>query len=181
MTRARPLILAATLALAPGLALAVGSDDDAVPTPTETSSKCEGAQVWDEKTETCVDARESRIDDDTRYRAVRELAYDGQMERALAILDSFENPGDDRRLTYLGFVHRKSGDMAEGMRWYAAALEANPDNLLARSYMGMALAEQGDRAAARVQLTEIRARGGRETWPELALEMALRNGPRPAY
>ncbi len=47
--------------------------------------------------------------------------------------------------------------------------------------MGMALVEQGDRDAARVQLTEIRARGGRETWPELALEMALGNGPRPAY
>ena len=73
------------------------------------------------------------------------------------------------------------GNVDAGMRWYDAALAANRDNLLARSYMGQALLLQGDRIGAQAQLTEIRARGGRQTWPELALNMALRNGPSPSY
>lgn len=178
----RTALMTTTLVLAPALAFAAGSYDATPPKETATTTECEGTQVWDEDTETCVDAvEESKLDDDARYGAVRELAYAGAYDRALGILASFEDQGDDRRLTYLGFVNRKMGNVDEGMRWYNAALSANPDNLLARSYMGQALVLQGDRIGAQAQLTEIRARGGRQTWPEYALNMALRNGPSPSY
>lgn len=176
-------LLVAT-AFAPIQSFAAGSEDDTPPVETETTTECEGTQVWDEEAEECVDAvedEESRLDDDARYRAVRELAYAGQYGRAMGILGAFENTQDDRRLTYLGFVNRKMGNVEEGMRWYSAALQINPDNLLARSYMGQALLEQGDRAGAQAQLTQIRARGGRQTWAELALNMALNDGPAPSY
>jgi hypothetical protein len=45
----------------------------------------------------------------------------------------------------------------------------------------MALVEQGEVAAARAQLSQIRARGGRGTWPEVALRLALGSGRGFAY
>ncbi len=175
------LLLTAALILTPAMALAVGGLDDTPPTTTSTTTECEGTQVWDEKTETCVDAKESSLNDADRYDAVRELAYAGALERARGILDSFDNPSDDGRLTYLGFVTRKMGDLEGGMAYYQAALAQNPDNLLARSYLGQAYLIQGDAMAARDQLREIRARGGRETWAARSLELTLRGGPAPAY
>ena len=177
----RAFALTATFALAPLAALAVGSDTDTPPTTTSTTTKCEGTQIWDEKTESCVDAKESRFDDADRFDAVRELAYAGALDRAEAVLATFSNPADDGRLTYLGFVARQKGDLEGGMAWYRAALAQNPDNLLARSYMGMAYLVSGDEMAARTELREIRARGGRETWAARALDLALRGGPTPAY
>ena len=177
----RTALLTTTLLITPGLAFAFGTSSNP-PAETSTSTECEGTQVWDEKTETCVDAQQdSSLSDDDRYNAVRELAYAGQLDRALDILDTFSDPQDDRRLTYMGFVTRKMGDMDGGMAWYQAALDQNPDNLLARSYMGQAYLIQGNEMAAKDQLREIRVRGGRETWPERALDLALRGGPAPAY
>lgn len=178
----RTMLLATAVALAPSFAFAVGDLEDITPpTTTSTTSECEGAQIWDKKTETCVAAVESRFNDAERYGAVRELAHAGAYGRALDILGTFENALDDGRLTYLGFVTRQMGEVDSAMNWYQAALDVNPNNLLARSYMGQALLSQGDAEMARAQLREIRARGGRETWPERALELALRDGPSPAY
>jgi tetratricopeptide (TPR) repeat protein len=177
----RTLLLATTLALIPALAMGVGSDDDTPPTTTSTTTECQASQIWDEKAEACLDAVESRFNDTNRYDAVRELAYAGAFDRAMAVLDTFENALDDGRLTYLGLVSRKMGDEEAGMAWYQAALVQNSDNLLARSYMGQAYVTAGDAVAARAQLREIRRRGGRETWPERSLELALRGGPALAY
>jgi hypothetical protein len=41
--------------------------------------------------------------------------------------------------------------------------------------------ELGQTEAARAQLGEIRARGGRQTWPEIALRNALRSGVGYSY
>jgi len=41
-------------------------------------------------------------------------------------------------------------------------LTEDPDNTLARSYLGQAHVAQGDLGAARDQLRQIRARGGRD-------------------
>lgn len=66
-------------------AFAVGGNDEAPPTPTQTSTDCTKGQIWDEKSKTCIDAKDSRLDDDSRMKAVCELAWSGQPERALAI------------------------------------------------------------------------------------------------
>ncbi|RVT84505.1 hypothetical protein DXV76_12550 [Rhodobacteraceae bacterium CCMM004] len=177
----RPILVAAAVAAFPLAALAVGSDDSTPPKPTQTNTDCTGAQVWDEKTQSCVDARDSRLDDATRLDAVRELAHAGALDRAGAVLDAIADQSGDGALTYRGFLARQTGDMDAAMLWYARALDSNPDNLLARSYMGQGLAAMGDMAGARAQLTEIRTRGGRFTWPEVALRLAIESGRAPAY
>ncbi len=175
----RALFLALLL-LVPAPSLAVGGEDSAPPTPTETTTQCETGQIYDEATETCADPEEAHFDDDTRYLAARELAYAARFDDARRVLAAMD-PADDRTLTYLGFIARKTGDLAAAERAYQAALAVNPDNLLARSYMGQGYAEAGRTDAARAQLTEIRTRGGRGTWAEISLRLALESGTGPSY
>jgi tetratricopeptide (TPR) repeat protein len=164
-----------TLAIltAGGAAFAAGSDDTAPPVTTETTEECTDGKIWDEKAGACVTAEQGAMSDDALYKAARELAYDGQYENALKVLAVAENQNDPRILNYKGFANRKAGRMEEGMAFYQAALSIDPDYILARSYMGQALVSEGDFLAARDQLLEIEARGGRDTWAYAALEMAL--------
>ncbi|SDL81051.1 tetratricopeptide repeat protein [Aliiruegeria lutimaris] len=137
--------------------------------------------IFDAATGKCVAPKDSRLDDDNRYDAVREFAYAGQYGDAIAALDAMSEQDSDRVLTYRGFLARKTGDVDAGMAYYRAALEKNPDNLLVRSYMGQALVEMGNLPAAREQLTEIRMRGGRTSWPEFALRSAIEQGGTFSY
>jgi tetratricopeptide (TPR) repeat protein len=171
----RALILA-TLALFPMAAFAAGSNDETPPTPTATTLVCEKGMVWDVKTKKCVAPQSGQLDDDTRYRAVRELAYDGQYKEAMAVLATMSDQNESRVLTYYGFTNRKSGNVELGMQYYDAALKVDPDNILARSYMGQGLVAQGEYDLARVQLMEIQNRGGRSTWAEKSLMTAIETG-----
>ena len=176
----RALILTTAL-LFPMAAFAAGSSDSSPPKPTQTTTSCQNGQVWDKKTKSCVDAQESRLDDDTRYGAVRELAYAGQYEEALYVLAAMSDQSESRVLTYYGFIHRKAGRADLGMQYYKAALKADPNNLLARSYMGQGLVASGDITAARVQLSEIKSRGGSSSWPETSLRKAIEAGKTYSY
>ena len=173
MTNLRVISTLAVMSLAQ-TALAVGSANDTPPTPTETTTVCKDGMVWNPETELCeAPAQESRLSDDHLYQAAREFAYAGQYENAQAALAAMTDQGSDRVLTYMGFTTRSMGDMEGGMAFYQAALEVNPDNLLARSYMGMAYVIQGDIESAMTQLIEIGARGGKDGWPERALLEAI--------
>ena len=175
------LLLAAALIL-PTAAFAVGSGDSTPPSTTDTTSRCTDGKVWDPRTRGCVTpSQDSRLDDDTLYQAVREFAYAGRNDDALQALAAMSDQGDDRVLTYMGFVHRRMGDAELGNAYYRQALARNPDNLLARSYMGQGMAESGDMAAARLQLAEIRMRGGTGTWAETALMQAIETGRGASY
>jgi Flp pilus assembly protein TadD len=176
----RTLILITAL-LFPMAAFAAGSTDDSPPEPTQTSKSCKNGQVWDKTTKSCADAKESRLDDDTRYGAVRELAYAGRYDDALYVLSAMSDQSESRVLTYYGFTHRKAGRTDLGMQYYQAALKADPDNLLARSYMGQGLVASGKIEEARVQLAEIEARGGASTWPETSLRRAIQTGRTYSY
>ncbi|MFQ6552806.1 tetratricopeptide repeat protein [Aestuariibius insulae] len=175
----RAFVLALPL-LVPSTLLAAGGGGSTPPTPTETTTQCENGQIYDEATKACADPKDARFDDDSRYDAARELAYADRHNDARHVLAAMDQ-SDDRTLTYLGFTARKMGDQAGAERYYQAALSANPDNLLARSYMGQGYAEAGDLDAARAQLTEIRTRGGRDTWAEVSLRLALESGTGPSY
>lgn len=159
-----------------GGAMAVGfGDDDAPPPKTETTTECDDGSVWDSETERCVSPEDASGDQASLYGMARELAWAGRHDDALRILARLEDA--DKRLTYIGFVARKSGDWSTAETSYLTAITRNPDNFLARSYYGQGLAARGDLAGARAQLTEIRLRGGRMTWPEVALRLTLENGP----
>ena len=162
--------------------LAVDPEDwDQPPKPTPTSTDCPDGQAWDADSERCIDVDSKVFDDRDRYRAARELAYAGRLDAASLALDAMADQSSSLVLTYRGYLARQGGDWLSAERFYARALRIAPDNLQARSYLGMGLAENGDFAGARQQLREIRARGGRETWPERALLLTLRAGGLTAY
>lgn len=177
--RIHPIIIAAICA--PSIGLAVGSDSETPPAPTQTSTDCKAGQIYDAQTKKCLDAKSELLDDDLRYEAVRELAYGGQYDRARLVLSSMTKPSESRVLTYHGFIARKTGDMQKGVAYYVAALEADADNILARSYLGQALVELGQTEAATLQLAEIRNRGGTGSWAERALSQAITTGTTHSY
>ena len=161
---------------------ALAVDDGSTPPPsTETTEKCSGQKIFDKETQKCVDADHQSFNDDTRYKAVRELAYAGAYDRALGVIAKADDTSDPRFLNYRGFIARKTGNMDDAMAFYTAALKQNPDYLLARSYMGQGLIAMGDIDGAKAQLREISLRGGRNTWPYFALKQSIRSGPSSGY
>ena len=107
---------------------------------------------------------------------IRSLSHEGRYGDALVLLAAMPDQADPLVLTYYGFVTRQSGDIDAGMAFYQAALAADPDMILARSYMGQALVEQGQMQLAMAELSEIRMRGGRGTWAEQSLASAIATG-----
>lgn len=167
------IILASALALpfAATSALAAGGGEEAAP----KKPKCKTGQIYDKKTKACVVAQESNLDVDSLYENVRELAYAGRYADAQLVLAQMPAQ-DDRTLTYMGFTNRKMGNMDAAMAYYTQALRVNPSNILARSYMGQGMVEQGKMAQALTQLREIRAHGGTGTWAEASLRKAIASG-----
>lgn len=176
MTTFRLSALALAATLAPLAALAAGQDSSTPPPPTPTTTECPASTVWDADERACVKVDAGLLDDDALYGAVRELAHAGRLEDAGAALDAMSDQAEGRVLTYRGFLARRAGDLDAAMTAYRAALDADPDNLLARSYMGQGLAAAGRLEEAEAQLAEIRARGGAGSWAETALLRAVRTG-----
>ncbi|MEM8538529.1 MAG: tetratricopeptide repeat protein, partial [Pseudomonadota bacterium] len=165
----------------PMAAMAAGGGTPTPPKPSETTTTCAEGLVWDLATQSCMTPEASTNDDSARLNDVRELAYAGQYAAALDVLDTLENPGAPLALTYYGFAHRKAGDIALGMEYYTRAIAADPDNLLARSYMGQGFVAAGDIAQAEEQLIEIRLRGGQNSWAETSLAAAITTGAGYSY
>lgn len=171
----RSVMALCACALLTPLAFAAG-DDSTTPPPRTPTPNCPEGQIHDRKAGKCVPVQSSSLSDDERYLAVRELAYLERYAAAALVLEAMSDPSDDRVLTYRGFLHRKRGQMEQANRYYQAAIEKNPNNLLVRSYMGQGLVESGHLAAARRQHQEILARGGLGSWAEVSLRDALSSG-----
>lgn len=165
----------ATMISALPVALLANGEDSSPPKPTETTKQCWGKRVWDEKKQRCVRPKQSSLNQDQLYDAVRELAYAGRYDDAQGVLDAMDQD-DDRVLTYWGFTSRKLGDVDAAMAFYATALNKNPDNMLARSYLGQHLVETGDLEGAQAQLAEIETRGAGYSWPATSLRQAIYAG-----
>lgn len=163
------LAVALTLAL-PVTAFAAG-DITAPP----SKPKCESGLVYDEKTKKCLSSTGHTLDNDALYQEIRALSYDGRYSDAQVLLAQMP-ANDDRRLTYMGFTNRKMGNADAAMAYYTRALAVNPANILARSYMGQGLVEEGNISAALEQLRQIRAHGGTGTWAEASLRTAIATG-----
>lgn len=169
------LALAILAILAIPAALAAGDDTTTPPLPTPTPL-CPDGQIHDQKAGKCVPVKSGALSDGERYQAVRELAYAQRYAAAALVLDAIADQLDDRVLTYRGFLMRKTGRLDQASRYYQAAIDRNPNNLLVRSYMGQGFVESGDLAAARRQHEEILARGGKGSWAEVSLRDALASG-----
>ncbi len=175
------LIALVTAACLPMTAFAAGSDDFSPPKPSDTVKKCWGKRVYDTTKGRCVSPKNSSFSDDQLFQAVRELAYAGRTQDAQAILAAMSDQSESRVMTYWGFTHRKLGNRDLAFSYYTAALEQDPGNLLARSYYGQGLVEDGRLGDALAQWKEIRARGGIDTWAETSLRDALSTGRTSSY
>jgi len=176
----RYFALAAALTL-PMAAFAASGNDWNPPKPSETTKTCKGKRVWDDQKKRCVRPRKSSLNQEGLLGAARELAYAGRQEDAQAVLSAMADQQDSLVLTYWGFTHRKLGNLDLAQAYYDRALAQDPDNFLARSYMGQGLVERGKYGAALVQWKEIRARGGDGTWAEASLREALETGVTRSY
>ncbi|MEM9639081.1 MAG: hypothetical protein AAGA94_15630 [Pseudomonadota bacterium] len=166
-------ILLSAAFLVPSMALANGGGNDAPPPKPAVS--CEGAKVYDKKTKKCVNPQESSLKTEEIYLAVRQLAYAGRYDDAQVLTQAL--PEDHMgRLTYMGFTHRKLGNLQLANMFYEQAIAENPGNILARSYMGQGLVESGDFVGALAQLRAIRDHGGAGTWSEASLRNAIETG-----
>ena len=175
--RVLAMIAAVTLPLAVSTPIyAAGGGDETAPKPTRTSKDCRGVRVWDETKQRCVKPKKSSLDDDGLYEAVRELAYAGRYQDSEGVLDAMSDQLDDRVLTYRGFNARKQGNLELANLFYQQAIDTNPNNILARSYMAQGFVAAGDKVAALQQLREIQARGGTGTWAETSLRRAIEDG-----
>lgn len=154
-------------------ARAAGEDTTTPPEPTKTTTECTDGKVYDEEKKECVEPKKTGMSDDILFKAARELAYAGQYENSLKVLDAVRDQNSARILNYRGYANRKAGRMELGMSYYRQALQADENYILARSYMGQALIEQGEIEEAKVQLIEIRDRGGEQTWAYRALLQSL--------
>jgi len=177
------LVLASAIALqafafAPVVHAAGG--DSNPPKPTNTTKKCLFGRVFDEAAGRCVKPNKSNFTEDQLYDAVRELAYDGQYVNAQGILRVMDQD-DDRVLTYWGFTYRKMGELELANAFYENAITTNPDNILARSYMGQGFVSEGKTELAIEQWREIKARGGEGSWAEASLREAIRTGLTYSY
>jgi predicted Zn-dependent protease len=157
----------------PAFAAGTETDDTAPPPKTQTTTKCTDGKIWDKDKKECVKPKKSSFNDDQLFQAAREFAYAGQYDNAIKVLHLARNQDDPRILNYLGYSNRKAGRMQVGMNYYHQALQKDENYILARSYMGQALLQQGDEQAARVQLVEIRDRGGENTWAYRSLLQSL--------
>lgn len=166
-------IAAITAIAIPFAAFAEGSESSSPPAKTKTTTECTNGKIWDKVQEKCVAPKDAKLDDDTLYHAARELAYDRQYDNALKVLAEMSDQSDPRVLNYKGYTYRKTGHFELGLSYYQKAIAADPDYLLARSYMGQGYAEDGQLVLAHAQLVEIRNRGGRDTWAYRALEKSL--------
>jgi tetratricopeptide (TPR) repeat protein len=126
--------------------------------------------------------KSSQLSDDELYYAGYWLARVGKFAEAQVYLRQARNQDDARILNYLGYTTRKLGNVAEGMRYYAKALEINPDYTVARAYLGEAYLELRDVGKAKEQLAEIERRCGQGCleYTTLASEIAVHeNGAHP--
>lgn len=171
-----PLTLTALALLVPTFAFAAGGDTTTPPTPSETTKECWGTRVWDPETQKCVLPQESSLNGDQLLQTARELAYLNRFEDAQAVLAAHPVQSDSGVLTYWGFTSRKLGQTDLANAYYNRAIAQDPDNILARSYMGQGFVESGDYAQALAQWKEIRARGGEGTWAEASLRQAIQTG-----
>jgi tetratricopeptide (TPR) repeat protein len=138
----------------PAKAFDLGGDDD------KPAHKCPKGKAWSEKQNKCVSLKSSSLSDDDPSYAGRQLARDGHYEEAIAVLETMKRKDDPVVLTYLGYSHRKLGDVALGITLCKKALDIDPENVDTREYLGEGYVTIGRIDLARLELAEIEKRCG---------------------
>ena len=158
----RVTTLLAALALFAAPAFAAGDNNSGGAAEKPVVKTCKHGEVWSKKQNKCIAVQSEVIPDEELYEQGRELATTGDYEGAIALLTLVTNQNDPHVLNYLGFSHRKSGKVDEGIVFYKKALEIDPDFVLAREYLGEGYVLQKKLDLAKGELAEIEKRCGKE-------------------
>ena len=138
--------------------------------------KCPSGTAWSKQQKKCVAVKKGSLSDEDLARAGRQLALDGHYYDAIKVLDMASNENDPAVLTYLGYSHRKLGDIDLGISLYKKALDVDPDNVGTREYLGEGYVSKGELDLAWLELVEIEKRCGTTCVEYQALEKSLRSG-----
>jgi tetratricopeptide (TPR) repeat protein len=90
--------------------------------------------------------------------AGRQLARDGHYQDAIKVLEMVKRKDDPVVLIYLGYSHRKLGDVV--ITLYKQALDVDPENVDTSEYLGEGYVTVGQLDLARLELSEIEKRCG---------------------
>lgn len=116
---------------------------------------CNKGWAWSKALQRCVKANSGSLDDKQLLEQGRALALAGYYENALAVLDAVSNKNDAIVLTYIGYSHRKMGDVDVGIGYYKQALAIDPNNLNTREYLGEGYVSAGRVEEAKLELSTI--------------------------
>ncbi|MEM6824337.1 MAG: tetratricopeptide repeat protein [Pseudomonadota bacterium] len=139
----------------------------------DTARACTAGTFWEEMSQACVAPEKSRLTDAQLLVVAREFAHSGAYADAVAVLGAVSDQQDGPVLAILAFAHWGLGDVKKSNAYFTDALARDPDNLLARSYLGQVYVSEGKISLASAQLSEIRARGGRQSLAEFTLRQAI--------
>ncbi len=137
------------------------------------SKKCPSGKAWNAQQKKCVALKSGSLSDEDLARAGRQLALDGHYQDAIKVLEMAANENDPAVLTYLGYSHRKLGNIDLGISLYKKALDIDPENIDTREYLGEGYVSKGELDLAWLELVEIEKRCGTTCVEYKALEKAL--------
>ncbi len=124
---------------------------------------CKKGLVWSKSLERCVKPQSGSLSQEELKEQGRALALAGHYENALIVLDAVANKQDATVLTYIGYSHRKMGDVDTGIRFYKQALTIEPGNLNTREYLGEGYASAGRIEEAKAELATLEKLCGSKT------------------
>lgn len=116
---------------------------------------CKKGWVYSQQLQRCVSAKSGSLDDKQLIEQGRALALAGYYENALAVLEAVSDKNDSTALTYLGYSHRKLGDVDVGIGFYHQALAIDPKNVNTREYLGEGYVSAGKIELAQAELATI--------------------------
>jgi len=176
LSASKRTILAAALiatAFVPAFAMSGGdSNGGGSSTPPVV---CKKGWVWSKQVQRCVPANSGSLDDKERLDQGRALALAGYYDNALAVLDTVTDKNNAEVLTYIGYSHRKMGDVDVGIGFYKQALAIDPKNANTREYLGEGYLSIGKIELARAELATIETLCGNrecEQYEDLANALA---------
>lgn len=142
--------------------------------PQETTPTCPRGQVWDSRTQRCVQAQSGVLPDKALADYAYVLAKAERYDDALAVLDLLQDRNTPQALNYRGYATRKLGRIDEGIGYYLEALKLDPKYAQVREYLGEAYVGKGDLARAHDELRAIEAICGTgcEEYQDLAKAIA---------
>jgi tetratricopeptide (TPR) repeat protein len=174
----RKLILAvagvvALAAISPQMALAAGEGGQSTTQP-KPQPTCKKGYVYSQIRKKCIKLLSEAIPDADLKTQGWALTAAGEYEAAIELFRSVANPRDPEALNGLGYSHRKSGMVEEGIRYYRQAIAIDPEYVRAREYLGEGYVALGKTDLAKAELAEIEKRCGKscEEYVDLAEAIA---------